>query len=456
VATEVVNVISGGSNWNIHDYTKLAAVEGGYSNGDEPTDAIHCDGNDDNETTTYTLTTPNLEDITSVSVVYYALSEEGGSYTVDLITKVNVNSTGNVANSATEIVNNWADDADPWQEVTENFSTPPSPGDWDGVCSGITVSFTTEAAMSSREAAYIDYVEVTVTGTVPSGGGGGGGTELTTKINPEVSGYFIGGGVQGMALREYGVATTVDTGIRLAGTTDLAITSDWTPASGDVKVSKDGGALANITTLPSFSSGTNLEIDLSATEMQAARVTVHIVDQDVTKVVDDMVVVIETYGNASAEHPTLPTDVIEVSGSSAAADNLETYATSEFPADVSKISTSATAADNLETYATSEFPADTTKISGSATAADNLEAFYVGGFKSGTVASGSTTTEIRTNLTEASGFWDDQVIVFTSGTYINKAKRIVSYNNTNGACTVSALPGAPSVSDTFFILGVIE
>jgi hypothetical protein len=48
-----------------------------------------------------------------------------------------------------------------------------------------------------------------------------------------------------------------------------------TLATGDVKVSKDGGALANITTLPSaISSSRLLQVDLSATEMDADNVSI--------------------------------------------------------------------------------------------------------------------------------------------------------------------------------------
>lgn len=56
---------------------------------------------------------------------------------------------------------------------------------------------------------------------------------------------------------------------------------DPTLAAGDVKVSKDGGALANITTLPSASpaGSVNVAVALSATEMTADKVTVIFRDQ---------------------------------------------------------------------------------------------------------------------------------------------------------------------------------
>lgn len=53
-----------------------------------------------------------------------------------------------------------------------------------------------------------------------------------------------------------------------------------TIASGDFKVSKDGGAFANLTTLPSANpaSGAAIMIDLSATEMTADNVVVQCID----------------------------------------------------------------------------------------------------------------------------------------------------------------------------------
>lgn len=58
-----------------------------------------------------------------------------------------------------------------------------------------------------------------------------------------------------------------------------------TLAAGDVKVSKDGGAYANINTLPTVTptGGTDVEVTLSATEMTADRVTVTFIDQSSPK-----------------------------------------------------------------------------------------------------------------------------------------------------------------------------
>lgn len=69
-----------------------------------------------------------------------------------------------------------------------------------------------------------------------------------------------------------------------------------TIAAGDFKVSKDGGALANLTTLPSVAPAASVmvSIALSATEMNADVVTVVCVDQTSPKEWADFVFSIPT------------------------------------------------------------------------------------------------------------------------------------------------------------------
>jgi len=77
----------------------------------------------------------------------------------------------------------------------------------------------------------------------------------------------------------YGVAFTFEAPVIKAGSDDFAASADWTPAAGDVLVSLDGGAAANITTLPAFISGANyLQWTLSAAEMSASRISIIVVD----------------------------------------------------------------------------------------------------------------------------------------------------------------------------------
>jgi hypothetical protein len=72
--------------------------------------------------------------------------------------------------------------------------------------------------------------------------------------------------------------------------------SNPTIASGDFKVSKDGGALANLATLPAVepASSVMLKILLSSTEMNADSVTVVGIDQTATKEWCDFLLTIPT------------------------------------------------------------------------------------------------------------------------------------------------------------------
>lgn len=105
-------------------------------------------------------------------------------------------------------------------------------------------------------------------------------------------------------LREYGVACHVYVPIIKRAVVDFAVGADWTPAAGDVKISKDGGAAANVTNLPSaivMGNTAMWDFSLTATEMQAAQVNITVADA-ATKAVEDQMILLSTYGNASARH----------------------------------------------------------------------------------------------------------------------------------------------------------
>jgi hypothetical protein len=76
------------------------------------------------------------------------------------------------------------------------------------------------------------------------------------------------------------------TGVGLRDATDnLSLKSNPTIAAGDFKISKDYGAFANLTNLPSVTpaSGIQVKLDLTATEMNADNVFIVWVDQTSTK-----------------------------------------------------------------------------------------------------------------------------------------------------------------------------
>jgi len=112
-------------------------------------------------------------------------------------------------------------------------------------------------------------------------------------------------------LRKYGTITEAGTHIRvpmvISGENNFATVDDWTPTAGDVKISKDGGALANIGTLPTFSEGA-WEFQFATSELEAKQVDIQIVDS-ATKAVEDQFIAVETFGHASAMFQYDPTDV---------------------------------------------------------------------------------------------------------------------------------------------------
>src|SRR6266496_5553121 len=109
--------------------------------------------------------------------------------------------------------------------------------------------------------------------------------------------------------RKYNTATVTGSHIRIPmikrGTTDFALAADWTPAAGDVKVSKDGGAAANIATLPTAVTVGNTgfwEFPLSASELTCKQLVVTVADGP-PKAVEDNMFVVETFGHANAMMP---------------------------------------------------------------------------------------------------------------------------------------------------------
>lgn len=111
---------------------------------------------------------------------------------------------------------------------------------------------------------------------------------------------------------KYGVARHIYINITKAGSANHAVSADWTPAAGDVKISKDGGAAANVTNLPvaiAMGNSAIWDFSLTATEMQAAQINITVADS-ATKAVDDTGYVIVTYGNASAQHAVDRNDIV--------------------------------------------------------------------------------------------------------------------------------------------------
>lgn len=113
---------------------------------------------------------------------------------------------------------------------------------------------------------------------------------------------------------KYGTQTDIRFGIVKRGVVDLAATADWTPATGDTKVSKDGGNYANSTNNPAAVGGTGSvgwKVTLSATELQCAELNLQIVDS-ATKAVEDQFLTVYTYGHASAKIQADLSDIVRL------------------------------------------------------------------------------------------------------------------------------------------------
>jgi hypothetical protein len=113
-------------------------------------------------------------------------------------------------------------------------------------------------------------------------------------------------------LAKYNTQTAFSFAMVKRGVVDLATASDWTPATGDVKQTKDQGTLTNTTNLPSSGGGSVLwALTCTAAELSCAELMVQIVDS-ATKAVEDNVIRIYTYGNASAKFPCDFSDLVRM------------------------------------------------------------------------------------------------------------------------------------------------
>lgn len=103
--------------------------------------------------------------------------------------------------------------------------------------------------------------------------------------------------------RKYGEATTILFPLIDYGATDFESTP-VTFASGDTQLSKDEAAFANAGSNPAHEGNGIYSLALTAAEMQAARISITVIDQTATKEWEDQSIIITTYGHESAQHNT--------------------------------------------------------------------------------------------------------------------------------------------------------
>jgi hypothetical protein len=207
-----------------------------------------------------------------------------------------------------------------------------------------------------------------------------------------------------MILAKYNTATDLYIPMVKRGVLDLAVSADWTPATGDVKLSKDGGADANIGTLPTAPASTTgkWKFVFTGSELSCKILMVTVIDS-ATKAVEDQAFIVHTYGHASAMYPTLPADVLAINSVEASAANLERSASVIFRGSVT--------------------------------------------------GSPTTTTFVDTTLTQAdTDHWKGRIIIFTSGTLRYQGTDITAFTPASDTLTFTALSNAPSVADTYVIV----
>ena len=130
-----------------------------------------------------------------------------------------------------------------------------------------------------------------------------------------------------MFLRKYNTLTvTGTTAIRIPiikrGVVDFAVSADWTPSAGDVKIAIDGAAAANVANLPTAVAMGNTaywEFILTAAELTCKSCVVTVADS-ATKAVEDQSFIVETFGHASAMYQAdlsaanLPANAVQFAG----------------------------------------------------------------------------------------------------------------------------------------------
>ena len=253
-------------------------------------------------------------------------------------------------------------------------------------------------------------------------------------------------------LRQYATGTGSDIIIPIvkAGSNDFATSGDWTPAAGDVKVSKDGGAAANIGTLPTFITDIGWKFVFSNSELTAARLNVNVVDS-ATKAIEDQHIAIATFGNASAQFAVNFADAVRF-GLSCLPNAVINAAGGMY--------TRGTGAGQINQDANGRIDVNLEAIDTSAVAAATLAAMW-GNLPTFTIASGGSSTELRTDRTEADNYWTDAgggavlYIIPTTPSAAPFFRSVSAYAMSNGAFTVDTMPVTPTAGSGI-ILGRIE
>lgn len=227
-------------------------------------------------------------------------------------------------------------------------------------------------------------------------------------------------------LTKYGVARHFYLVLVKRAVVDFAVSADWTPAAGDVKISIDGGAAANVTNLPvAIAMGNTAIWDFSMTsgEMTGKQMVITVADS-ATKAVEDQSIRVETYGNASAQH-AFDLNTATVVASSVTAVGTGAIAAASFASgaiDATAIATDAIGSAELATTAVNEIR-------------DAIVALLAG--RTGTAQAGAAgTITLDSGAVATDDFYKGQMVLITSGTGAGQVRLIHSYVGSTKVATI--------------------
>lgn len=262
-------------------------------------------------------------------------------------------------------------------------------------------------------------------------------------------------------LRKYGVQTDFYFPLIKRDVADFAVSADYTHSAGDVKVSKDGGAAATATNAPSaitMGNGGMWKLTLTATEMQAAKIAITIIDA-ATKVIEDQMILVSTYGNASGEHAfDLDTATQDV--------NVASVATGAITA--GSIATDAIGAAELAADAVAEIAAAVAAPT-AAVIADAVWDEVASGhtttgtfgqkeqpIRNGTLQNGSANAAtLDASASAVDDFYKDCWLYITGGTGAGQVRRIHSYTGSSKLCGIApSWATTPSGTSVFVVLPI--
>jgi hypothetical protein len=254
-------------------------------------------------------------------------------------------------------------------------------------------------------------------------------------------------------LAKYNTQTDIEFAMVKRGVVDLAGTADWTPATGDTKIIKDGANATNTTNNPAAIAGTGSvawKLTLTATELSAARVQIQIVDS-ATKAVEDQFITVYTFGNASAKFPFDFSD--QVRAGLTALPNAAAEA-------AGGLFTRGTGAGQINQTANGMVDNNTVRWSGTAVATPNTAGVPVVDTRSVVRVStaqgtGNSTTAIKLDASASAttGFYKGFRLVILSGTGAPESALITAYDGTTKIATLSpAMPTAPDGTSVFMII----